>query len=84
MPHRLLMRERRAGTIVNVRSLAGLIARPFVGMYCATKFATEGASEALRRPYAPAPRCCAAAAEARRQRLYLVALGEGGDPHLSR
>jgi NAD(P)-dependent dehydrogenase (short-subunit alcohol dehydrogenase family) len=48
------MRERRAGTIVNVSSLAGLIAQPFVGMYCATKFAIEGATEALRievRPF---------------------------------
>jgi len=50
LPH---LRERRAGTIVNVSSLAGLIAQPFVGMYCATKFATEGVSEALRMEVRP-------------------------------
>jgi NAD(P)-dependent dehydrogenase (short-subunit alcohol dehydrogenase family) len=51
LPH---FRERRAGTIVNVSSLAGLISQPFVGLYCATKFAVEGMSEALRievRPF---------------------------------
>jgi NAD(P)-dependent dehydrogenase (short-subunit alcohol dehydrogenase family) len=50
LPH---LRERRAGTIVNVSSLAGLIAQPFVGMYCATKFAVEGATEALRMEVRP-------------------------------
>jgi NAD(P)-dependent dehydrogenase (short-subunit alcohol dehydrogenase family) len=50
LPH---LRERRAGTIVNVSSLGGLIAQPFVSMYCATKFAMEGASEALRMELRP-------------------------------
>jgi len=50
LPH---MRERRAGTIVNVSSLAGLISQPFVGMYCATKFAVEGVTEALRMEVRP-------------------------------
>ena len=50
LPH---LRERRAGTIVNVSSLGGLIAVPFQGIYCATKFATEGASEALRMEVRP-------------------------------
>jgi NAD(P)-dependent dehydrogenase (short-subunit alcohol dehydrogenase family) len=50
LPH---MRERRAGTIVNISSLAGLIGQPFVGMYCATKFATEGVTEALRMEVRP-------------------------------
>jgi NAD(P)-dependent dehydrogenase (short-subunit alcohol dehydrogenase family) len=50
LPH---LRERRAGTIVNVSSLGGLVAQPFVGMYCATKFAMEGASEALRMEVRP-------------------------------
>jgi NAD(P)-dependent dehydrogenase (short-subunit alcohol dehydrogenase family) len=50
LPH---FREQRAGTIVNVSSLNGLIAMPFVGMYCATKFAMEGATEALRMEVRP-------------------------------
>jgi NAD(P)-dependent dehydrogenase (short-subunit alcohol dehydrogenase family) len=51
LPH---FREQRAGTIVNISSLAGQIAQPFVAMYCATKFATEAITEALRievRPF---------------------------------
>jgi NAD(P)-dependent dehydrogenase (short-subunit alcohol dehydrogenase family) len=50
LPH---FRERRAGTIVNVSSLAGLISQPFVGLYCATKFAVEGMTEALRMELRP-------------------------------
>jgi NAD(P)-dependent dehydrogenase (short-subunit alcohol dehydrogenase family) len=41
------MRERGAGTIVNVTSLAGRVAPPFDGFYSATKFGVEGLSEAL-------------------------------------
>ena len=50
LPH---LRERRAGTIVNVSSLAGLVSQPFVGLYCATKFAVEGMTEALRMEVRP-------------------------------
>jgi len=50
LPH---LREQRAGTIVNVSSLGGLFAQPFVGLYCATKFAMEGATEALRMEVRP-------------------------------
>lgn len=42
------MRERRAGLIVNISSLAGLIGMPYQAMYSATKFAIEGLTEALR------------------------------------
>ena len=42
------MRERGAGVIVNVGSIAGLVGRPFAGFYAATKHALEGLSEALR------------------------------------
>ena len=40
-------RERRAGNIVNLSSIGGLIGLPGWGLYNATKFAVEGLSEAL-------------------------------------
>ena len=43
-----LMRERKSGTIVNVSSIAGRTATPFMTAYHATKFAVEGLSESLR------------------------------------
>ena len=41
------MRERQSGTIVNITSLAGLIAFPAHGAYCASKFALEAMAEAV-------------------------------------
>jgi short-subunit dehydrogenase len=42
------MRERGSGLIVNMSSIGGLISIPFQAFYCATKFAIEGFTEALR------------------------------------
>jgi NAD(P)-dependent dehydrogenase (short-subunit alcohol dehydrogenase family) len=47
------MRKRRSGCIVNVASLGGLRGMPALGQYCATKFAVEGLSEALRQEVGP-------------------------------
>lgn len=41
------MRDRGSGVIVNVTSLAGLVARPFGGIYASSKHALEALSEAL-------------------------------------
>jgi len=45
LPH---LRAQRAGTIINMSSLAGRISVPFQGFYSATKFAIEAYTEALR------------------------------------
>ncbi|MHA1681700.1 MAG: SDR family oxidoreductase [Promethearchaeota archaeon] len=44
LPH---MRARRSGLIINVSSVGGRLGIPLEGIYCATKFAVEGLSEAL-------------------------------------
>jgi short-subunit dehydrogenase len=41
------MRKARSGKIINIGSLAGLTAIPFMSFYSATKFALEGYSETL-------------------------------------
>jgi short-subunit dehydrogenase len=48
-----LMRRQKRGHIINVSSLAGLSAIPFLGLYSASKFALEGYTEALRHEVAP-------------------------------
>jgi NAD(P)-dependent dehydrogenase (short-subunit alcohol dehydrogenase family) len=47
------MRQRRAGRIVNVSSTLGRFALPGSGVYSASKFALEAASDALRVELAP-------------------------------
>jgi NAD(P)-dependent dehydrogenase (short-subunit alcohol dehydrogenase family) len=47
------MREARRGTVVNVSSVAGKVAVPFAGAYCASKHALEAISDALRVELAP-------------------------------
>lgn len=45
----LLLRDKPGGRIINVGSISGLFASPFMGAYAASKFAVEGLSDSLRR-----------------------------------
>ena len=47
------MRERRAGHIVNISSMTGLVANPPNAYYSSTKFALEALTEALSKEVAP-------------------------------
>jgi len=47
------MRERRAGHIINMSSVGGFAGSAGWGVYCGTKFAVEGISEALAAEVAP-------------------------------
>ncbi|EYD73670.1 SDR family oxidoreductase [Limimaricola hongkongensis] len=44
MPH---MRMARAGHVINITSVGGLVGQPFNEVYCAAKFAVEGLTEAM-------------------------------------
>src|SRR6202007_429037 len=47
------MRERRRGHVINISSVGGYQSGAGFGVYCSTKFAVEGLSEALHAELAP-------------------------------
>ncbi|WP_075343944.1 SDR family oxidoreductase [Tenacibaculum agarivorans] len=47
------MREKKAGHIINVTSIGGLVGQPFNELYCGAKFAVEGFTEALASYISP-------------------------------
>lgn len=47
------LRKQRSGHIINISSVGGYSSRPGFGIYCSTKFAVEGISEALHGELAP-------------------------------
>lgn len=42
-----VMRAQRAGRVINVSSIGGLVGQPFNEVYCGSKFAVEGITESL-------------------------------------
>ena len=48
-----VMRQQKAGYIVSISSIGGLVGLPFQSSYCASKFALEGAMEVLRMEVRP-------------------------------
>jgi NAD(P)-dependent dehydrogenase (short-subunit alcohol dehydrogenase family) len=49
------MRANRAGRIIQCSSVLGLVAAPYRGAYCASKFALEGLTDSLRLELADTP-----------------------------
>ncbi|GHO79978.1 short-chain dehydrogenase/reductase [Ktedonobacter sp. SOSP1-85] len=50
LPH---MRKQGSGLLLQIGSIAGRLALPFIGLYAATKFALEGLTESYRYELAP-------------------------------
>lgn len=50
LPH---MRKQQAGKIINIGSIGGAMGLPYRATYCASKFAIDGLTEALRLEVAP-------------------------------
>ena len=48
-----LLAQRQGGHVLNTASMAGLVGMQWLGVYCASKFAVVGLSEALNRELAP-------------------------------
>jgi len=48
-----LIAQRQGGHILNTASMAGLVGMQWLGVYCASKFAVVGLTEALNRELAP-------------------------------
>lgn len=48
-----IMRQQRSGHILNLSSVGGMVSFAATGIYCSTKFAVEGLSEALSQEVAP-------------------------------
>lgn len=51
------MKERNEGTIINICSYAGRRAIPYMGPYCASKFALRGLTETVAKELAKEPGC---------------------------
>lgn len=51
MPH---MRKARAGHVINISSVGGLVGQPFNEIYCGAKFAVEGFTESMASYITPA------------------------------
>lgn len=47
------MRQQQAGKIINIGSIGGVMGLPYRATYCASKFAIDGFTEALRMEVAP-------------------------------